>query len=215
MDLLIFALLTGYLFFRLWSVLGTRTGSEKKRYDIFNQPAEEEENVVILPPVREVLVRQDEEADLNLRSEISALENSDSTFKEDKFLNGAKIILVKIITAFSKGDLEFLKKFTASNVYGVYEKAIRQREELGQVRESLVENVEARIIEVNCDNPADSRIRVEFTSDQKIVTFEKDGSSYDNPSGLTVKTKDVWEFSKDIQSSDPTWRLVSTKTAQV
>lgn len=213
MDILLFAILAGFLFFRLWNVLGTRTGNEKPRFDVFDPQPETvtEDNVFILPRKKvEPVLSPSQSADLD--QNIRTLQEFEPSFQEERFLRGALTIFPRIILAFAKGDLEDLKKFLAKDVYKQFEKSVKDRLKKNQQRIVEIEDVQGEIVNVDIDKKNNAHVQLRFSSKQMVVTLDADGNSYDNPSRLKVPLIDFWTFSRKIGDVNPTWFLSATKT---
>lgn len=213
MEIIVFALLAAYLFFRLWSVLGTRTGHEKQRFDFINsEETTEKDNVVILPPRPMAPETEDPEMPPALQEKMKNLQGLDTRFEPARFIAAAERILDKVITAFAHGDLDTLHKFVAPHVYEIYESSIAQRLSKGQKREATIDNIRGRIVDIDVLADATASIQVEFISSQCIATLEADGTSFDNPSRLTVNIRDTWTFTRNLTAADPVWYVSATKS---
>jgi predicted lipid-binding transport protein (Tim44 family) len=213
MEVIVFALLAAYLFFRLWNVLGTRTGQEKQRFDFINTPENtEKDNIIILPPRPMNTEAEGPEIPPALQEKITNLQGLDTRFEPTRFITAAQRILDKVIIAFARGDLDTLRKFVAPHVYEIYERSIAQRLSKNQKREATVENIHSRIVDVDVLADGNASIQVEFISSQCITTLEADGTSFDNPSKLTVTIRDTWTFTRSLTAADPVWYVSATKS---
>lgn len=217
-EIVFFALLAGYLIFRLWSVLGRETPEdmERRQRRFLDQENEQEkvDNVIPLPernPSREKEIPHDDLTP-GVREGIRKLQDQDATFQVDPFLKGAKGAYKIIIEAFASGDRETLKELLVEDVYQQFVKAIEEREknhqEVGVHLESL-EKMDIDAIDV-VDKKAFITIR--YRSRQVITTKDGSGEIIDNPAEISVPITDVWTFTRTIDSSDPNWQLSKTKT---
>src|SRR6185503_8388560 len=104
---LIFAAIAVFVILKLRSVLGTRTGFEKKNEPY--APAAERDKVIPLPD------RRQQEAPP--AGDAAAIRRPDPSFDPDRFLDGAKMAFEMIVTSFAKGDEKALEPLLAPNVY--------------------------------------------------------------------------------------------------
>lgn len=207
-EILIFAVLTVYLFLKLWQVLGTRTGTEKERG--FNG-----DNVI---PLRQSSQEKASEALIEgefsppLQEAIEKLNKKDRDFSMREFLDGSKKAFQIVIEAFSRGDLRTLKMLLNPYVFGQFEQAVKQREELGYEIETHIEKIDAcEPLEISFDKDI-VRIQVRLVSDQIIVTRDKDKLILDNPSSMANRLVDIWTFERKISVVDDMWLLSATRS---
>ena len=213
---------------RLYSVLGTRTGNEK-RLDLpfpgrqekrksaaAKAPAPEEkaaEGAVRhgLPEERPPVWEGVAEEGSALARTLERMRDIDPAFDARHFLKGARVAYEMIVTAFAAGDRKTLKSLLAPEVLRQFERVIDERKAKGQVLElEFVGLDEARLLRAEL-NGTRARLTVKFVS--KVITALKDGDGNvieGNPEKLAT-VKDIWTFERDLTSSDPNWRLVSTE----
>ena len=210
LDIVLFAVIAGFLILRLRSVLGRRTGNERRR-DPFvpSKPDSVPENVVSLPRGRPFGPAR-ANASASITGPAARIKAADPGFDEAAFLAGARGAFEIIVNAFAKADTAALQPLLSDAVYASFTEAIRER--LAQ-HETLETNLQAiKSIEL-----ADGEIEnetalatVKFVSDQTNVTRAVDGSVVDgNPERVVEKT-DIWTFSRGLRSRDPNWTLVAT-----
>jgi len=232
---LFFLVLAGVIFWRLRSVLGRRTGNERKPYDPY-KPAEQDENpvarndndgnVITLPnktqkakPQAQTRVIDDEvfnaiaPADSALGKTLRKIAAKDENFDPAEFLDGAKFAYEMIVMAFASGDRKSLKSLLNREVYAGFDRAISEREERGEVLESSFIGIEkATIIDASL-KVKKTRITVKFLSELITSTRDLDGKIIDGDPKKVTEVTDIWTFERDITASDPNWKLVSTETA--
>ena len=102
-DIILLAMIAGFIFLRLRGILGKKTGFEENINSSFPHDVPETKNSPILN-----------------------LETFDDQAKKD-FLNGAKIAYESVITNFSKGDLKTIKNLLAKDVYDQFDEAIKDK----------------------------------------------------------------------------------------
>jgi len=232
---LFFLVLAGVVFWRLRSVLGRRTGNERKPYDPY-KPSEQEENpvarndndgnVITLPnktqkakPAAEARVIDDKifdaiaPADSPLGKTLRKIAAKDETFNPQEFLDGAKFAYEMIVMAFAAGDRKSLKSLLNREVFAGFDQAISEREERGEVLESSFIGIEnANIIDATL-RASKARITVKFLSELITSTRNSEGKVIDGDPKKVTEVTDIWTFERDITAPDPNWKLVSTESA--
>jgi len=229
-EILFLAGVVAFIAFRLYSVLGKRTGAEQHPYDPINQreriearrSAAPEDNVVNLPPrPRDVPVRapvvDSIEAKLPVGSAlalgITQLRQVDRNFSPDGFLSGAKAAHEMIARAYADADRRTLKSLLSDDVYRGFDEAIATRERSGAKMEfSLVGLKQATLEEVSLRDRI-AEITVKFVSELISATRDAAGAVIDGAAGVVREVTDVWTFARDTRSSDPNWKLVATAAA--
>jgi len=189
-DIILLAMFAGFIILRLRNILGRKTGHQAK-------PASK-----YFPRGMEVL--KDIENNEAIRTG-----NVDEEVKK-QFLKGAEIAYEQIITSFAKGDKKSLKTLLGKNLFNDFSNVIddRKKKEL-QYETTFIGLKSSKILEFKkIENIY--KVSVNFVSE--IITCVKDKNNKiieGNPD--TIKTvNDVWQFSKNMWSQDPTWYLVET-----
>ena len=186
-DIIIFAAIAAFIIYRLRSVLGKRTGFQKKPTDqqfVKEKPTQKQEEVKI-PQLREN------------EQKLEVVYKKIPTFEHRSFLEGAKKAFEIIITAFNKGDKDTLKKLVSKDVYKAFESAINDgsNNPNSQFYSLVIDGVDDAKVE-----NGNITIAVNFISEQILGDNEED----------IVKNKDTWVFEKPESSKGPFWMLVST-----
>ena len=189
-DIILLAMFAGFIILRLRNILGRKTGHQSKPMNQY------------FPKGAEVL--KDIENNENIKSN-----NVDELAKKN-FLKGAEIAYEQIITSFAKGDKKSLKKLLEKNMFNRFSEVIDERRNKQLKYETTFIGLKSsKILEFKkIENIY--RVSVNFVSE--IITCVKDKNNNvieGNPD--TIKTVyDVWKFSKNMWSHDPTWYLVDT-----
>lgn len=216
MEIIVFAVLSVYLIFRLWSVLGTRTGYEKKS-DPFkdNEKVAPDDNVVVFSK-RTNQAMQAEQSDFSslVTNQINKLMKLDKSFDPSSFLRGAQSAFLTIIKAFTEANHLTLKNLLSENVYEQFATAIEGREQKNLRQESEIEELSAEILNIDLLEDK-AQITVRFKSQQMVATFNENGESFDNPSRLHIPMIDVWTFEKLLNAKSTIWLLIRTRTESV
>jgi predicted lipid-binding transport protein (Tim44 family) len=225
-EILFLAGVAAFIAFRLYSVLGRRTGNEQTPYDPINQRERlearraqtSEDKVVPLPrPTRDVSrapVVDSIEAKLApgsaLALGITQLRQVDRNFSPDGFLSGAKIAHELIVRAYADGDRRALKPLLSDDVYRGFDEAIGVRERAGsKVEFSFVGLKQATLEEVSLRDRI-AEITVKFVSELISATRDAAGAVIEGAAGAVRDVTDVWIFARDTRSADPNWKLVAT-----
>jgi predicted lipid-binding transport protein (Tim44 family) len=230
LTLLIFAAAV-FLAFRLRSVLGTRTGNEK-RFDPLqpkdnraDKPAADD-SVVMFPGRRPANDKTSERAEEDEKTPIWAgfaeegspvargIENvagADPAFTPKSFIDGARVAYEMIVTAFAEGDKKTLKPLLSRDVFDGFAEAIDNRQKLGQTLELRFVGLNAAQIVGAELAGSRANVTVKFASDQITATKSPDGTVVDGDPQRVVEVTDVWTFERDTKSRDPNWKLVATE----
>jgi predicted lipid-binding transport protein (Tim44 family) len=227
---IIFLALAVFIFLRLRSVLGQRTGRERPPYDPYSardtvRPTNDK--VVALPgrgseaPSRppEVAAPAERwkgaaEPGTALAAGLDAIATEDASFDAKHFLTGARAAYEMIVTAYAEGDRRALRNLLSREVFDGFDGAIRERESRGETAETRFVSIDAaEIVGAELRNRT-AQVTVRFVSKLVSVTRDRAGEVIDgNPDKVTDVT-DVWTFARDISSRDPNWKLVATEAGQ-
>ena len=189
-DIILLAMFAGFIILRLRNILGRRTGHQGKSMGKY------------FPKGMETL------KDIE-NNEAIKTGNVDDAAKE-KFLKGAEIAYEQIITSFAKGDKKSLKRLLEKKMFARFSEVIDERKNKKLKYETTFIGLKSsKILEFKkIENIY--KVTVNFVSE--IITCVKDSNNKvidGNPD--TIKTvHDVWKFSKNMWSQDPTWYLVDT-----
>jgi len=214
---LIFAAIAVFVILKLRSVLGTRTGFEKKN-DPFAAPAERGDKVVPLPdrrqPQQDGPAATEAKAALENAGGLAAIRRADPSFDPDRFVAGAKAAFEMIVTAFAKGDEEELKPLLAPPVFESFAADIRRRRAAGETRETKVVGIRSATIREAKMEGREARVSVDIVSDQINVTRDSSGAVIDGDAKNPETVSDLWTFSRDTRAKGPEWFLVETAVAE-
>ena len=212
-DIILFAMVAAFLVLRLRSVLGRRTGNERRR-DLFVRrprpapekappPGEPEANVV-LPPAAPA------PADA-IADGLGRLRRVDSTFEPAAFLEGARTAFEMIVTAFATGDKTALRPLLSDEVFHQFATAIDERAAAKETLETRILRLDGDIVEAELAGRA-AQVTVKLVSHQINVTRAMDGSIVDGDPEHPIEKTDYWTFARDTRSTDPNWVLIATSS---
>lgn len=223
---IIFLALAVFIFFRLRSVLGQRTGNEP-RYDrapeTMRPPASDK--VVPLPPrsaEQPAVVDGDSEPPPNrwqgvaeagtpVALGLDAIAKDDPAFDAKHFVTGARAAYEHIVTAFAEGNRRALKDLLAKDVYDGFDAAIRDRETKGETVETKfvgIDKADVTAAEIRGHN---AQLTLRFVSQLISATKDRAGAVVDGSLEKVIDVTDVWTFARDVSSRDPNWKLVATE----
>jgi predicted lipid-binding transport protein (Tim44 family) len=219
-DILFFAMVAAFIALRLRSVLGRRTGHERRRSGGFGNARSNgaTDNVVALPdrsgPAAEAEAGIADLADGDVKAGLTQIRRADQRFDLRAFLSGARGAFEMIVEAYSAGDKEALRPLLADAVFNGFAGAIDQRAAAGQTLETqLIAIRAADVVEAGMQG-SDARIAVRVTSEQVNVIRDSEGNVLEGDPGTAEDVVDIWTFERDTKSSDPNWILVETRTPQ-
>jgi len=188
MDIILLAMIAGFIFLRLRGILGKRTGFEGKLSGEFDQ--EFSKNVV-----KE-----------NFKNQIF----DDAAQKS--FLEGAKIAHETIITNFASGNLKNIKYLLDKKIYDQFSDAIKERKEKGHISETTFIGINSALIKEHEKKDNILEVSVEFVSEIISCLKDKDKKILSGDPSKVKKVYDTWKFSRDSRSKNPNWFLINTQS---
>ena len=186
-DIILLAMIAGFIILRLRNILGRKTGHEGKVSSVFDEKK---------------YSKFEPEVNIDL-----PLQESKKDYDEKFFLKGAEIAYESILISFAKGEKAKLKKLLTKDMFANFDQAIdnRNKENIKSeltfigVKESKVEKFE----KIKSDFVATVKIVCEIISVKK----DKEGNVIEgNPDRIKTVT-DYWKFTKDASSDNPNWFL--------
>jgi len=230
---IIFLALAVFIFFRLRSVLGQRTGRERPPYDPYSardavrSPASDK--IVTLPqrPAEPAVSRPAEpppppadrwkdvaESGSSVAAGLDAIAAADPSFDAKHFITGARAAYEMIVTAFAEGDRRQLRSLLSREVYDGFDAAIGERESRGETAESRFVSIDGSTITAAEQRARTAQITVRFVSKLISVTRGRSGDVIDGNAEKVTDVTDVWTFAREVSSRDPNWKVVATEAGQ-
>jgi predicted lipid-binding transport protein (Tim44 family) len=217
-DIIIFAMLAGYLVFQLRRVLGRRTGhEEERRANPFKRQPEaeaeaENDNVIALADheVKESPAEENAGIDPEMDG-LTQLKHADPSFDDREFLRGAKGAFEWIVAAFARGDRAQLESLLSPSLFESFDEAIGQREQANETLETTISSMKSATIDGVVFEGSLVSITVEFITDQVKVTRDAQGDVVEGDPSKIETLRDIWVFGRDFRSSDPNWQLAATR----
>ena len=211
-GIILIAMVAGVILFRLYTVLGRRTGNEREANDRFQrvggEPAKKADNVIPLP----ITPRAADTPEIGdpVRRGILDIKLADRAFETDHFIAGARQAYEMIVTAFAHGDRDGLRKLLSDDVYRAFEHAIAEREARKLKTDfTFVGLKDAKITQATLKNRI-ADITVSFSAQFLSATHDESGALIEGDPKEVREVTDVWTFARDTGSSDPNWTLVAT-----
>ena len=133
-------------------------------------------------------------------------------FDAARFLDGAEAAFRIIVTAFAAGQRDKLRPLLSEDSYRAFDTAIAARETAGETQRTEIRGISAATIEAADLRGTIADVTVRFVSDQVNLTLGRDGNPVTGTDAVT-ELVDQWTFERDLTSPDPTWRLVSARSA--
>jgi predicted lipid-binding transport protein (Tim44 family) len=228
---IIFLALAVFIFLRLRSVLGQRTGNERPPFDRTARNALQgapDKNVISMPgkvidqaplaPIAEVAQPSDRwkglaEPDSALEHGLDAIVEKDASFDPRHFLSGARSAYEMIVLAFANGDRRALRDLLSSEVFESFEAAIKEREKAEQKTETRFVSIDKAELVGAESRDRTAQLTVRFVSQMISVTRDKAGNIVEGNADKVADITDIWTFARDMTSRDPNWKLVGTGSA--
>jgi len=190
-DIILLAMIAGFIFLRLRGILGKRTGFEGKAPTQFDKV------------LKEAVVKQS----------IKKEEIFDDKAQKE-FLNGAKIAYETIITDFSDNDnkLTTSKPLLNKEIYNQFNEALKKRSERGHYAEITFIGINSAVIKEHKKLDRILNVTVDFIAEVITCIKDKDKKIISGDPEKIKKIYDTWVFSRDTTSANPNWQLVNTLT---
>jgi len=190
-DIILLAMIAGFIFLRLRGILGKRTGFEGKA-----------------PPQFEEILKN---VDKNLKTKQNI--NFDEEAQKD-FLNGAKIAYETIITDFSDDDnkLDKSKPLLSKKIHDQFNDALKERSKKGHFAEITFIGINSADIKDHKKMNNILKVTVNFVAEVITCIKDKDKNIVSGNPEKIKKIYDTWVFSRDIKSNNPNWQLVDILT---
>jgi len=211
-EILLLAMVAGVILFRLYTVLGRRTGHESQQepYRV-SGPSDQaaDKPVAALPAPRGADLPADP-----LARGLMEIKLVDRSFDQEHFLSGARHAYELILGAFSANDRVTLKPLLSDEVYAAFDAAMRGREERKEkVTFTFVGFKDSKIVEAVLKGKV-ADITVAITSQFISATTDANDAVIEGDPKSVREVTDVWAFERNTRASDPNWTLVHTSGAE-
>ena len=188
-DIILLAMIAGFIFLRLRGILGKKTGYEAKAPKQFKEVIQNI-NVNLAKKSKETFDEKDQK----------------------EFLKGAKIAYETIITDFSDNDNKITnaKPLLNKDIYDQFDDALKNRAKRGHYAEITFIGVNKAEIKEHKKNGNILNVTVDFIAEVITCIRDKEKKIVSGDPEKIKKIYDTWVFSRDITSSNPNWLLVNT-----
>ena len=189
-DIILLAMIAGFIFLRLRGILGKKSGFEAKVKTEFKQQF-----------INKV-VNQNIKKDTFDKKE------------QEFFLDGAKIAYETIITDFSDSDNKLIasKPLLGKKIYDQFKEALEERANKGHFAEITFIGIKSAAIKNHKKIEENLEVTVDFVSEIITCIKDKDKKIISGDSEKIKTVYDTWVFSKNIKSPNPNWLLIDTIT---
>tara|TARA_B100001093_G_scaffold207432_1_gene199395 strand:+ start:1581 stop:2177 length:597 start_codon:yes stop_codon:yes gene_type:complete len=190
-DIILLAMIAGFIFLRLRGILGKRTGFEGKS-----------------PPQFEKILR-----DVKINNSQKIKEDFDEDAQKE-FIKGAKIAYETIITDFSDNDNKITtsKSLLSKEIFKQFDDALKKRSDRGHYAEITFIGVNSAVIKEKNKINKVLNVTVDFVAEVITCIKDKNKKIISGDPEKIKKIYDTWVFSRDVTSANPNWLLVNTLT---
>ena len=190
-DIILLAMIAGFIFLRLRGILGKRSGFDAKTTAQF-------EEVI-------------NNANINKKSKNTDVFDEEA---QKEFLKGAKLAYETIITDFSDNDnkLTTSKPLLSKKIYEQFNEALKERNNKGLSAEITFIGINSADIKEHNKTNNILQVTVDFVSEVITCIKDKEKKIVSGDPKKIKKIYDTWVFSRDTRSNNPNWHLVETLT---
>jgi predicted lipid-binding transport protein (Tim44 family) len=191
MDIILLAMIAGFIFLRLRGILGKKSGFDGKTSGSLGKI------------LKNVEVNQSKTINEKFGSE-----------EQKEFLKGAKIAYETIITDFSDNDnkLTTSKPLLNQEIYNQFNNALKDRSARGHYAEITFIGINSATIKEHKKINKILSVTVDYIAEVITCIRDKDKKIISGDPEKIKKIYDTWVFSRDITSKNPNWQLVQTLT---
>ena len=219
-QIIVLAAVAFFLFWRLRSVLGSRQGFEKLNKNVNKKTksskinSNSDDKIIDLKSTNideEIADYVDENSEqFKILSELKKLEDG---WQVSHFVSGAKLAYEEILMAFENGDLNKIKKLSSKEVYTAFKEVIEDRNQKGLHVEAIfggVRDIRIKDVKLNKKN-LEANITMVFQCDITYSIKDKNNKIIEGGPDKVKKQKDVWTFTRKMNSDIPNWYLTKTE----
>ncbi len=191
-DIILLAMIAGFIFLRLRGILGKRTGFDG------NKAPQQFQEVV---------------KNINRETEIKQSNNFDESAQKE-FLKGAQIAYETIITDFSDDDNKLTKSkpLLSKTIHDKFNEALIERNNKGHFAEITFIGINSADIKDHKKTNSILKVTVDFVAEVITCVRDKDKKIISGSPDKIKKIYDTWIFARDIRSNNPNWQLVDILT---
>ena len=187
-DIILLAMIAGFIFLRLRGILGRKTGHEEDMASSFAHDFDFKK-----PVLKKKVYEFDDEA-------------------KKEFLNGAKIAYETIITSFASGKISEIKSLITKDIYNSFNEALKERSTKQIKNETTFIGINLAEIKEHEQKNDLLEVTVNFVSEIITCIKDKDDKIISGDPQKIKKVNDTWKFSRNVKSQNPNWQLIQTES---
>ena len=219
-QIIVLAAVAFFLFWRLRSVLGSRQGFEKLNKNVdkktksskINSNSDDKIIDIKSTNIDEEIADYVDENSEQFKT-LSELKKVEDGWQVSHFVSGAKLAYEEILMAFENGDLNKIKKLSSKDVFTAFKEVIDDRNQKGLQVEAIfggVRDIRIKDVKLNKKN-LEANITMVFQCDITYSIKDKNDKIIEGGPDKVKKQKDVWTFSRKMNSDIPNWYLTKTE----
>ena len=194
LDIILLAMIAGFIILRLRNILGRKTGHQDKVYTGFTD-------------------KKFDEFKEKIKSQTKKPTAEFDTEQKKKFLKGAEIAYETIVNSFAKGDKKSLQELLTKEMRENFESAIEDRNSKNIKSELTFIGVKSSVIEKFEKTATALFFTVKFVSEIISVKKDKDNNIIEGDPNKIKTVIDHWKFTRKMSSSSPNWYLAEVKNS--
>lgn len=219
-DIIILALIAGFILLRLRSILGQKMGNDNPDAFKIQKSKTKENSEPIIQLGEKSLKNPRPQADSDpyiaqlsegeILQRLNDIKAKDPVFSATSFLEGAKMAFEMVFDGFNKGDKQILSMLLSKELYDEFIRGIEQRQKQENKQETTLISVSAKEIKKVKLDKNDAQITVIFESEQVTLERDKDGEIVSGDPSDIQHIIDEWVFERDLTSKSPNWKIIET-----
>ena len=187
-DIILLAMIAGFIFLRLRGILGKKTGHEENVGATF---------------AHDFPTKKNELKNINE-------DNFDEKAKAN-FLKGAKIAYESIVISFASGNIKEIKNLLDKEIINNFGEAIKERKSKGLISETTFIGINSANIKNFCQTNNIFEVTVDFVSEIISCVKDKNKKIISGDPEKIKKVHDTWKFCRNVKSAHPNWLLIDTE----
>jgi len=225
LDIIVFAVIAAFLIYRLNSVLGTRSGSDRERPNPFAPPGQAAPQATaqvvelrpqpaLAPAMLGEIIDSKANAEGRVEAGLADIAAADAQFEAARFIQGARAAFEMIVTSYGRGDLGALRPLLSPKLFADFKAGVVAREAAGHTAEVSIRAIKAaRVIEAHLGGTM-AYITVDFDVEETTVTRDAAGNVVGGSPDRVFSVEDIWTFTRDVRAQDPNWILIETRAVE-
>jgi predicted lipid-binding transport protein (Tim44 family) len=217
---IVFAVVAIFVVYRLYTVLGTRSGPQRRPVEPPPKPASAGpvDNVVPIGAARPSPASPTDRwrgiaaPGSPLAAGLDAIALGEPGFDASHFLSGARASYEMVISAFAAGDVATLRRLLSPEVLANFVGAIDARVNAGQTMTTTLVSVDgAELVDARVAGESAS-VAVKFATKLVSATRDSSGAVVEGSADAVADHLDIWTFARRLGARDPNWLLAATET---